>query len=183
MYRAYVTILLLVVPIFTYFMLFLSYCSSPNSVTEVNHQRQETEARIDWGVSIDSIAIGDESSEAINKLGEPSEIHYGDFPGDFYVYNEGLYAGLTVAINNMPDREDIVIHIVVKNPYSGTTDNGIGIGSEREKVLESLGNPDLIWESADSQESSDIWQFQNCKWIINYDENKTIIRIFATNVF
>ena len=157
--------------IFYFFLiiLFLLGCSDSTGPNE------DDSSRIMWGTSIDGIEIDDPVSKVLRILGEPDEIAYGDFWGDFYIYTQGEYSGLTVAICNMPDRDKTVVQLWLKYPYSGTTKDKIGIGSSKKDVRLLMGTPHK------SIENSDNWYYADISWRIIYSEQDTTIETIIVN--
>ena len=122
-------------------------------------------AHIVWGHSIDGLQIGDHPTTAQNKLGKPDEIGLGDFPGVSYGYLQGEHAGVRVVLYT-DDPNDSgrlgVVQVEVRAPYTGRTQQGIGIGSPRAAVVEAYGLP----------EEGEIYSFEASRFRIEYTEER-----------
>jgi len=91
--------------------------------------------------SIDGVYLGDTIDTVEKKLGEPDGGFTWDGPyggGQAYEYNKGFHAGLEVCFMGY----DYVDSLIVRAPYSGTTKEGIGIGSSLVSVHNFYGMPD-----------------------------------------
>jgi hypothetical protein len=97
--------------------------------------------RIIVNKSIDGVEMGDDTTTVIQKLGHPSFIGYGDFPGVAFQYSEGVHAGLSLVIFDPFATPNGVTSISVLEPYQGRTSNGVGLGMDRNSVLARLGSP------------------------------------------
>ena len=106
----------------------------------------QQEARLVFGEHIDGVRLGDDTTRVIQKLGRPDAVALGDFPGVEYAYTTGAHAGLRVAI--WTDTGEGVQLIEAASPYSGTTAEGVRIGSARDAVLRRVGQPDHSIEGA-----------------------------------
>jgi hypothetical protein len=110
------------------------------------------QARIDLYQAIDGVKIGDNETIVKQKLGDPNNIIEGDFPGVIFEYTIGRFSGLHVAIYSQGLTPSGVVSISVSSPYSGTTKEGIGIGSRQVSVRQILGQP-----ASKSQSDSTSW--------------------------
>jgi hypothetical protein len=137
------------------------------------------EARIIMGKSIDGVEVGDSVATVVRKLGQPSEIIYGDFAGFIYNYKQGKFAGLSImfadAFNNR------VVRVLAEAPYSGTTKDGVGIGTTRAIGRHFLGLPDTNridawWQTFGEGAAGDVYLYGSVAFVFSYvaDEVKTI---------
>lgn len=111
--------------------------------------------------SIDGVRIGDDAPTVIRKLGQPSSIAQGDFPGVRFEYREGEHASMNIVIYEATATPSGVVGFAVWAPYAGKTREGVGIGSMRQDVLESLGQPSGHHISTDSTSWDD---YSNVKY-------------------
>ncbi len=125
---------------------------------------EDDEARIIFGVSIDNVEIGDHAKAVRGKLGEPDEIVLGDFAGKIFSYTQGKYNGIQMMIHD--DDEKGVLFVSIDPPYSGTTREGIGIGTSRSEVLEKFGQPASSEKAA--QSIGDTYFFDDVAFVIGY---------------
>ena len=103
------------------------------------------DSRIVFGQSIDGIKIGDNDSTVIAKLGQPTRIFKGDFTGFIYCYEEDTSAFTYVGISDDLALGQGVIGVTVEVRYQGKSKDGIGIGSERDFVIDKIGQPDAAF--------------------------------------
>lgn len=93
--------------------------------------------------SIDGVNLGDTPDTVSKKLGKPK--YEGVWDGAYasgiaYSYEEGNCAGLSVLFND----NKTVIAFDINKPYSGTTKEGIGIGSSSKSLHDIYGVPNKI---------------------------------------
>jgi outer membrane protein assembly factor BamE (lipoprotein component of BamABCDE complex) len=112
-------------------------------------QPDATLGRIVMYESVDGVALGEDTMSVIQKLGRPSSIGVGDFPGVVFEYHEGVHATMSVVIYNPSAIPSGVTSITVSSPYQGRTAEGVGLGMARDLVMATLGRP-LTSFSADS---------------------------------
>jgi hypothetical protein len=115
--------------------------------------------RIVWNTSIERILHGDDSLTVVRKLGPPNAITSGLLPGDAPVafpgctlhYTSGSHAGLMIVIWRQPSSSWGLgaRYISAGPPYTGTTKEGIGLGSTREEVHRAFGPPTESGHSID----------------------------------
>ena len=108
-----------------------SYPFPGRSAVRCKNASEDDEARIIFGESIDNVEIGDNATAVRGKLGEPDEILRGDFAGKIFSYTQGKYNGIQMMIHD--DDEKGVVIVSIFPPYSGTTREGIGIGTSRQR--------------------------------------------------
>jgi len=92
--------------------------------------------------SVDDVYLGDTLDTVSKKLGKPNIMGHWDgvyVGGILNFYEEGYYAGINVFFHN-----NTVITLRVKKPYSGTTKEGIGIGSSLKSLHDIYGRPNII---------------------------------------
>jgi hypothetical protein len=109
----------------------------------------------------------------IEKLGEPDEIAIGDFAGVAYYYYEDSFPAMEIIIMGAPLIG--VENLMVDSPYSGTTQDGIGIGSTRTEALPALSQPDQSISGYIG--IIDHYYFNNTEFTVNYFETDTILSI------
>ena len=90
----------------------------------------------------------------------------GDFTGVGYEYTTGRYAKMYIGIYSPTATPSGVFSISVSSPYSGTTQEGIVIGSRRVDVLRHFGRPTLH-SQADST-SWDRYEFEQHLLLLEY---------------
>ena len=93
--------------------------------------------------SIDGVNLGDTPDTVNKKLGDPDG--GGEWDGAYavgllYMYEEGHYAGFEVLFIGY----NTVIALSIRKPYSGTTKEGIGIGSSLKSLHDIYGVPNKI---------------------------------------
>lgn len=105
------------------------------------------------GHSLAGITLGEDLAAVRNRLGEPG--NWGSTgEGLLYLaYTQGngpwrmaLYLEDSDG-NGKPSAPDRVVSICVREPYSGKTKGGVGIGSPRARVLSEFGRADLEYRS------------------------------------
>lgn len=130
------------------------------------------EARIVMGKSVDGVKVGDSTGTVVRKLGQPSSIILGDFPGFMYEYTQSEHAGMFVTISTDSSFGGLVgvVYVKVVSPYSGTTKDGVGIGTSRDIARKFLGSPNS------SGDNFDLYEFDKIAFSIIYDQTR-IIRI------
>lgn len=121
--------------------------------------------------SVDGVRIGDDAAMVIRKLGQPSSVVQGDFPGVRFEYHDGVHATMNIVIYDPTAIPSGVVSLAVFAPYSGKTEEGIGIGSTHQEVLEGLGEPSVHHQSTDSTSWDD---YNNVKYlfIFGYVDNR-----------
>ena len=125
------------------------------------------DGRIVFLKSIERVQLGDDSSTVIEKLGRPSAIVPLRYPTYRFEYYQGLVANLNLTINIPPTRPAEWTGIAVFPPYSGKTNEGIGIGSLRSSVLQVFGPPSDHLQSSDST-SWDSFDDSKNMFIVSY---------------
>lgn len=103
----------------------------------------DDDGRIVIGVSVDRVPLGVDTLLARNILGRPSAIQRE--PGSIvYRYTSGPHAGFSIHFSidqNRRVEERTVFSLAA--PYSGRTSDGVGVGTQRSRVLQSLGAADV----------------------------------------
>ncbi|MFH1213852.1 MAG: T9SS type A sorting domain-containing protein [Candidatus Neomarinimicrobiota bacterium] len=127
-------------------------------------------SRILWGQSIEHIEIGFDSLSVIKELGPPSYILDGDFNGYILCYDVGRLKYTFVTISKDPYFGLGVISVVVEGPYPGTTIEGVGINSERDFVINAIGNPDTTKNEGDPL-FYDVYYYAKNRFVNNYEYN------------
>ena len=114
--------------------------------------------------SIDGVNLGDTMNTVEKKLGT----HDGEFRwdgiyggGKGYEYNEGFYAGLEVCFMG----DDYVEGLFVREPYSGRTKEGIGIGSYFALLHDVYGMPN------ESSPNHEIYYYNDRLFYIHYENS------------
>lgn len=148
---------------------FLNSCND-----NVIKPKEDSKSKIIIGESIESVKIGDDSLTVINKLGTPTRILDGDFNGFIYAYEEGDLKYTFVFISNDASLSLGVISISVESPYQKKTEDGIGIDSKRDYVLQNIGLPDTT--KGEEPNLFDEYYYQTNTFVMQYFEDK-IIRI------
>lgn len=124
------------------------------------------DARIVLDDNIDDVQIGDDTTAVIRKLGRPDHIGLGDFAGVIYEYTTGAHAGMSVGIWYVAPKGARAIG--VSAPYSGTTTHGIGVGTERSRVVRLLGVPDSTNDAANSEWTWDYYVLKSVRVKLGY---------------
>ncbi len=106
---------------------------------------------------VDGVTFGDSEATVIAKLGRPDNTGVGDFPGVFYEYVRGIHATMNVVIYSPGQPHAGVVSISVQSPYSGKTKEGIGVGSPRVSVQQTMGKAD----SRGVRDSTSSWERYN----------------------
>lgn len=144
---------------------------------------QEEQARIIPGVSVDGVRFGMSWEEVVGLLGEGYGIGAYDAAGEAgYIlgYNSGAHSGFACYI---PSRAKIrpdfgpVTGIELREPYTGKTKEGIGIGSTTEEVRTAWGPPVSFIEDEGMPESDRYW-FPGMSLTFYYAQGK-VQRIWA----
>lgn len=149
----------------------LLFCKTPfNMENNKNRNGKLQETRIVFGLSIDSVEIGDSQLIVERKLGPPTSIILGDFAGFLYEYKEGEHAGIfvTISIDSLFGGLIGVLQVKVEAPYSGTTKDGVGIGTDRDVAKRFVGTP------TSSSNDFDRYDFDRIMFGITYDQNKIL---------
>lgn len=126
--------------------------------------------RIVFGNNIERVKIHDDSSTVIRKLGRPTSIGIGDFRGYIFDYEEDDLNFTHLIIMEDPLLAYGVISMSVEAPYSGKSKEGIGIGSDRDYVLNKLGTPYMT--QSDSSNIKDTYKFEFNYFSIDYTNKK-----------
>ena len=139
------------------------------------------EGRIVMGKSIDSVEVGDSTGAVVRKLGQPSEIIYGDFAGFIYEYEQGKFAGLSILFADAFNSRAVSVSATA--PYSGTTKEGVGIGTTKANLQRSLGLPDTNFVSANwpgfgGEFSGDIYLYDSLAFVFKHDTTDKVESIW-----
>lgn len=156
-------------------LLFYSGCDTSESDNIIDN------SRIIPGVSFDGVALGDYEELAIEKIGEPDYIgHGGDSSTMYkiYYYDSGEYNGLRIlfvlidpSVPYPEEAESGPANILsVYPPYSGTTKDGIGIGTSKDFVLQTWGEP-TSEDSSSENYSYHIYCLNEYRVFIGYQDN------------
>jgi hypothetical protein len=124
------------------------------------------QGRIVVNESIDGVKFGDDEVAVKQKLGEPSSIGIGDFPGVLYEYNAGKHAGMSIIIYSPTATPSGVFSISVSSPYQGTTMDGVGLGTARSLILQTYGQPSM--HSQEDSTSWDRYEFGGFLFLLHY---------------
>jgi hypothetical protein len=127
--------------------------------------------RINVDEGIDGVQYGDDAARVTQKLGQPTRIGYGDFPGIILEYAEGRFATMNLTINDPTATPSGVTSMSVSAPYLGRTIEGIGIGSARTSVLQLFRQPTVRNQAASVY--SDRYGFAKHPFIL-YFRNNTV---------
>jgi hypothetical protein len=104
-----------------------------------------------FGEHIAGVTLAAGSTDVRSTLGTPDEFVRGDFPSVTYRYTDGAAAGLEVEIAT--DSLEVaspgeVVTACAYAPYDGKTEEGVGVGTPREKAHRLLGMPEDTLSSA-----------------------------------
>lgn len=139
-------------------------------------------SRIIPGVSFEGVALGDYEEIVIDKIGEPDNIGHGGGSSKMYKiynYDSGEYSGLHILFvvidpYNAPYPEEAESGpadlLSVYPPYSGTTKDGIGIGTDMEFVIQTWGEAEVTVSPAEGY-AYHTYYFSNNKVYIGYENN------------
>ena len=130
--------------------------------------------RIEIGKHIDKIQIGDDTTTVQKYIGPPKFIGYGDFDGFIYAYACPSTQGpgfvdttLVTFWGTYPTPDTFRVAIVsVLNSYTGSTSDGVAIGSNRAFVFSRLGQPDTTYQSA--SDIVDYYPYHTCAFRLTY---------------
>lgn len=141
----------------------------------------QDEGRIVVGKSIDSVEVADNTGAVVRKLGRPSEIIYGDFAGFIYEYKQGRFAGLSILFADAFNSRAVSVSATA--PYSGTTKEGVGIGTTKANLQRSLGLPDTNFVSANwpgfgGEFSGDIYLYDSLAFVFKHDTTNKVESIW-----
>lgn len=150
----------------TCFLLVLALTSSCTKSKSPVEAEPAPPMGIVWGESIEGVAIGDDSSSVVAKLGPPTSIAIGDFAGYTLFYEKGNLARTFVTISTDDKLILGVIGVTVTPPYKGATKSGIGLGSERNSVINQIGQPDEIADYAE------IYNYEKNEFHVRYDNGR-----------
>lgn len=142
-----------------------------------NEGQGEQQARIIFGKSIDGVEIGDSADQVIDKLGEPSYIGIGDFIGEIYTYQARNSIMMEVSISEDTSLGLGVIHFIVYAPYTGKTENSVGIGTDRSEALKALGQPDYI-----DNKLYDVYLFEHNQFFVSYRQKEIYFIVMAVKI-
>ena len=131
----------------------------------------DDDARVVFGESIDDVVIGDDKTQVVEKLGSPDGIMMGDFPGYVYEYMSGRHAGLRVAIWTAEG----VRSVQAASPYEGSTSRGIGIGTARTRVHQTIGQPDYTTDKTAGGWRIDQYRFEANRFVVRYSDDEAIL--------
>lgn len=138
-------------------------------------------ARIIMYESIEGIKLGDDSLSVIEKLGEPNHIEYPNFNGYSLVYQRGSIGNAEIIrVDLYPVDSASVVAISVDGSYSGKTEEGIGLGANREEVISKIGYPDYYdtnFPPTDYYDAMIQPPLIHGKFIFYYDQNFSVRQI------
>lgn len=98
-------------------------------------------ARIIAGRSIEGIVVGDDSAAVVHRLGAPASVLTDAYGQTTLRYTQGEHAGLDVVLAR--DSSGSRVHRVsVRAPYEGRSKEGVGVGTERDQVLDAWSEPE-----------------------------------------
>lgn len=123
-----------------------------------------------FGDNIEGVKVWDDSSTVINKLGQPSSIAIGDWAGYWFEYKTDAINYTRVTLSATPLLGNGVISMSVESPYKGKSKEGIGIGSDRDYVINELGNPNST--NSDSSGITDTYKYNFTYFSIAYADGK-----------
>jgi hypothetical protein len=137
----------------------------------------DEQARLIPGVSVDGVKLGMSWEEVVGLLGEGYTIGaYDASPESGYIlgYRSGPHSGFACYI---PSRAKVrpdwgpVVRIKLGPSYTGTSSEGVGIGSTQEEVRRALGLPGTFVENAGVPQS-DTFAFPGMKVTFYYTQGK-----------
>ena len=116
-------------------------------------------ARIVLTEGIEGLKPGATTDEVEHRLGPPKGIAYGDYAGFTYEYGHGSETAEPTEIELLfaEDYAGRLLWMTVRDPYRGTTKEGVGLGSGRQEVRRLLGQPDF-------EEIQPSWQRLGRRW-------------------
>lgn len=168
------------------FLLCITVLMSVGCEQEEPPSQEIRDARIIMGESIENVEVGYTTEEVQNELGPPDAILLGDYAGFIYMYGEGSRTsqGGELSILFVEPNDDRVTTVTVKEPYDGTTGNGIGIGTGKSDVRRLLGGPDaeevkLEWGSLGTlaYQGHSYLTGDSLAFIFQYGQNEQIEKI------
>ncbi len=97
--------------------------------------------RLVLGESVDGVRLGADTTAVFDILGMPSNALRG--AGTVrYFYERGRHSGIEIYYDVRADGSlSQTSAITLTDSYTGTTEDGIGLGSPRDQVIELLGEP------------------------------------------
>ena len=99
-------------------------------------------ARIVFGVSVDGVSMGDNGEVAVSRLGTPDCTNVNGMGYSVAVYETGRHAGLSVILQPTSAREaSTVTGFAIQAPYSGSNSDGVGLGTQRSRFEQAIGDP------------------------------------------
>lgn len=130
-------------------------------------REEVTFVEIKPGVGIEDLKFGMSAEEVLDITGSPDITGLGDFPGNYFRYTSGLYAG--VALIAMDDEG--VNWFQLTSEFEGRSADGIGINSERKEVVRHLGEPAQTITN-DLGVLIETYQYDETAFILSYAGNK-----------
>ena len=140
-----------------------------------NPVRTQDDSKIILGESIEGVIIGDDSATVIKKLGVPTYIQEGDFNGIIFRYMNGPLSNTFITISYDSLFGFGTISVSLEGPYKGTTRDGIGMNSDRELVVKTIGASDTT--EGEQPYITDIYFYPRSTFVFGYD-NMHVQRIF-----
>lgn len=155
---------------------FLTDNKNPNSDSEINEPIDIAPPR-EQLFSIANIELGDTKADVEKRYGQPDRSSYNEYGTEWHAYHDN-YSNFFMVFYNENDQ----VAGMYTNQSLISSQNGIEIGTVKEKVLEKLGKPldgmrkGLIMYQLPKDRDYDIFQMNNCYITVFYDkhENNTV---------
>ena len=147
---------------------------------DVFGEEDDDRGRIVLGRSVDGLPLGADTLSALRHFGRPSFIDRG--PSFIsYRYTVGDQAGVNLHFSVDRFREPTGRTVfALADPYGGTTEDGIGIGTNRQRVHDLIGAPD--WSSeGNAGMIHDRYVVHDANAAFLYGEDEAVISITMSN--
>lgn len=136
---------------------------------------EQTDARIIPGIGVDGVKLGDSRETVIAKLGTldgggvADGLYRGWMVGE---YTEGQHAGLSIYLVMQGATEPGPVDMfLMKEPYSGKTKEGIGIGSSLKEVRRVFGAPRESMINRSRNTIKDVYCFKGRHLNVGYTDS------------
>lgn len=136
--------------------------------------------RIVPGVSVDRVPLGADTLVVRSLIGPPNAVER-VASSIIYRYSRGEHAGFSIHFGLDPNRRpDGTTSFALASPYSGQTADGIGLGSARSAVLESMGTPHFS-NAGSSGLLHERYQTTGAQTAFLYDQDERVTSITMSN--